>query len=108
MLCLPFKFKPLKAKATPIALFFDGVCVGIPNKGTNQGATKTTSASLAWTHGKDTVPRVGAMVDVAMAIEGKATGEYNIDELFWLVVVCCVLRVVFVCDFFVRPTIPTL
>jgi hypothetical protein len=75
MLCLSFKFQPLKAKATPIALFFDGVCVGIPNKGTNQGATKITRASLAWTRGKDAVPRVGAMEDVVMAIEGKATGE---------------------------------
>ena len=32
LLCLPFKCPPLKAKATPIALFFDGVCVDVPNK----------------------------------------------------------------------------
>ncbi len=52
LLCCPFKFGPLKAKATPIALLFDGVCVNIPNKGTDRGTTKTVSASLAWTHVK--------------------------------------------------------
>jgi hypothetical protein len=40
LLCLPFKFRPLKAKATPLALFFDGVCVGVPNKGTGHGTAK--------------------------------------------------------------------
>ena len=32
LLCCPFKFRPFKAKATPIALLFDAVCVGIPNE----------------------------------------------------------------------------
>ena len=31
LLCFPFKFQPLKAKAMPITLFFDGVCVSVPN-----------------------------------------------------------------------------
>ena len=52
LLCRPFKFGPLKAKATPIALLFDGVCVSVPNEGTNRGTTKTAGASLAWTHSK--------------------------------------------------------
>ncbi len=40
LLCFPFKFWPLKANATPLALFFDGVCIGIPNKGTGRGTAK--------------------------------------------------------------------
>ena len=52
LLCLPLKFWPLKAKAKPIDLFFDGVCVGVPNKGTDHGATKNAGASLAWTRWK--------------------------------------------------------
>ena len=40
LLCFPFKFQPLKVKATPITLFFDWVCVGIPNKGTGHGTAK--------------------------------------------------------------------
>jgi len=41
-----------KAKATPITLFFDGVCVGAPNEGTNNGTAKPACASLAWTRGE--------------------------------------------------------
>ncbi len=41
---------PLKAKATPIALFFDGVCVGIPNEGTGRGTAKPDHGRLAWDH----------------------------------------------------------
>ena len=48
LLCFPFKFWPLKAKATPIALFFDGVCTGTPNEGTSRGAAKPAGASLSW------------------------------------------------------------
>ncbi len=47
-----FQVRPLNAKTTPIALLFDGVCVGIPNEGTDCGAAKTSGASLAWTRGK--------------------------------------------------------
>ena len=50
LLCFPFKFWPLKAKAMPITLFFDGVCVGIPNKGTSRGAAKPDHRRLAWDH----------------------------------------------------------
>ena len=50
LLCLPFKFWPLKAKATPLALFFDGVCIGVPNKGTGRGTAKPDHGLLAWDH----------------------------------------------------------
>ncbi len=49
LLCLPFKFWQLKAKAKPIAWFFDGVCVSAPNEGTDHGAAKEANVSLAWT-----------------------------------------------------------
>ena len=50
LLCFPFRFWSLKAKATPIALFFDRVCVGVPNKGTGRGTTKPDHGRLAWDH----------------------------------------------------------
>ncbi len=50
LLCFPFMFRPLKANATPIALFFDGVCVGISNKGTGCGTAKPDHGHLAWDH----------------------------------------------------------
>ncbi len=50
LLCLPFKFWPLKAKATPNALLFDEVFVGVPNKGTGRGAAKPDHGRLAWDH----------------------------------------------------------
>ncbi len=34
----------------PIVLFFDGVCVGIPNKGTGRGTAKPDHGRLAWDH----------------------------------------------------------
>jgi hypothetical protein len=74
LLCRPFKFWPLKAKATPIALLFDGVCVGIPNKGTDRGTAKNRRGEPCMDSLKDTAPRVGAVAAVAMAIEGKAPG----------------------------------
>jgi hypothetical protein len=52
LLGLPFKFWPLKAKATPITLFFDGACVGAPNKGKDCSAAKDVGMSLAWTRSK--------------------------------------------------------
>ncbi len=50
LLYLPFKFWPLKAKATPMALFFDEVCSGVSNEGTGRGATKPEHGHLAWDH----------------------------------------------------------
>ena len=50
LLCFPVMFRPLKAKAAPIALFFDGVCVGVPNKGTGRGTAKPDHRRLAWDH----------------------------------------------------------
>jgi hypothetical protein len=52
LLYRPFKFRPHKAKATPIALLFDGVCIGVPNEGSGHGTLKTARASLAWTFSK--------------------------------------------------------
>jgi hypothetical protein len=48
LLGLPFKFRPPKAKAKPITLYFDGVCIDAPKEGTNRGAIKDTSTSLSW------------------------------------------------------------
>jgi hypothetical protein len=31
--------RPPKAKALPSSLFFDGACIGAPNRGTNSGTT---------------------------------------------------------------------
>ena len=50
LLCFPFMFQPLKSKTMPIALFFDGVCVDISNKGTNRGTAKPGQVHLAWDH----------------------------------------------------------
>ena len=50
LLCFPFMFWPLKAKATPITLFVDGVCVGVSNKGTGCGTAKPDHGRLAWDH----------------------------------------------------------
>jgi hypothetical protein len=36
-------WQPPKAKATPIAQFFDGVCVSAPNKGTSSHEHKPTN-----------------------------------------------------------------
>jgi hypothetical protein len=47
LLCFPFRFWPLKAKATPIAIFFDGVCVGVPNEGTGCGTAKPDHGQLS-------------------------------------------------------------
>ena len=43
-------FRPLKAKAMPITLFFDGVCICISNKGTGSGTAKPDHGRLAWDH----------------------------------------------------------
>ena len=48
LLCFPFKFWLLNAKAMPIILFFDGVCAGVPNKGTGHGTAKPDHRQLAW------------------------------------------------------------
>jgi hypothetical protein len=48
LLCFPFKFWPLKAKDKPIALFFDGVCIGVPNEGTGRGTAKPDHRCLSW------------------------------------------------------------
>ena len=50
LLCFPFMFWPLKAKTMPIALFYDGVCVHIPNKGAGCGTAKPDRGRLAWDH----------------------------------------------------------
>ena len=47
LLWFPFMFRPPKAKATPIALFFDGVCTGVSNKGTGRGTAKPDHGHLA-------------------------------------------------------------
>jgi hypothetical protein len=52
LLGLPFKFWPLKAKAKPVALFFDGVCVDDPKEGKDRGIAKDAGVSLSWTCSK--------------------------------------------------------
>jgi hypothetical protein len=59
LLGLPFKFRPLKAKAKPIALFFDGVCINAPKEGTDWGAAKDAGMSLAWTCSKTLCRELG-------------------------------------------------
>ena len=50
LLCLPFKFQPLKAKA-PFGIYFLTCVVLHPqNKSTNSGATKPDHGCLAWDH----------------------------------------------------------
>ena len=70
--------------------FFDEVCVGTPNEGTNCGTANTAGSSLvAWTLDSwgDTAlrQRVGDMADISMVIEGKATGGKSVgckDDFF--------------------------
>ncbi len=45
-------WRPPKAKATPIALFFDGVCVSTPNKGASSHERESTTGRLQRTHSK--------------------------------------------------------
>jgi hypothetical protein len=56
---LSFKFQPLKAKAKPSALFFDGVCVDAPKEGTKRWTAKDTGVSLAWNHSKTLCRELG-------------------------------------------------
>jgi hypothetical protein len=46
------KRQPPKAKAMPIAQFFDGVGVSTPNKGTSSRERKPTAGRLQQTHSK--------------------------------------------------------
>jgi hypothetical protein len=50
LLCLPFKFQLLKAKAPFPLCFSTYVDLHPPNKLTNSGATKQDSERLAWDH----------------------------------------------------------
>ena len=44
--CRIIKWQPPKANATPIALFFGGVCVGAPNKGASWGEREPAAGRL--------------------------------------------------------------
>jgi hypothetical protein len=50
LLYLPIDWQPPKAKAPIFSLFFDGVCVCTPNKGTDNGEWETATGRLAWAH----------------------------------------------------------
>ena len=50
--CWIIKRRPPKAKAMPIALFFDGVCVSAPNEGTSSHKRKPATGRLHRTHSK--------------------------------------------------------
>ena len=94
LLCFPFKFWPLKAKATPNTLFFDGVCVGILNRGTGHGTTKPDHGRLAWDHRRPRrhvlwAPLTYPWRERAKPLEGRGW------RLMMVVVVCSVLC--FVC-----------
>ena len=89
LLCLPFKFWPLKAKAMPLALFFDGVCVGVPNKETGRGTAKPDHGCLAWDHRMLQCHVLWALLtypwrERAKPLEGRATAAH---------VGCCVFCV---------------
>jgi hypothetical protein len=45
-------WRPPKAKAMPIAIFFAGVCISAPNKGTSSRERKPTTDLLQRTHSK--------------------------------------------------------
>ncbi len=93
LLCFPFKFRPLKAKAMPITLIFDGVCVGIPNKGTGCGTTKPDHGQLAWDHRRQwhhvlVAPLSNPWRERAKPLGGRAAASH---------VGCCVFCVVVFC-----------
>ena len=50
LLYLPIDWRPSKANALTFALFFDGVWVGIPNKGTDNGKSKSGIGRLTLAH----------------------------------------------------------
>ena len=87
--------RPLKAKATPIALFFDGVCVGTPYVGTICGAAKPAGARLAWTHEEPLQHELG----VHLAYSGRGQSHCAVGRRRFMLVVAVCLCVV-VCDFF--------
>jgi hypothetical protein len=82
-------WQPPKAKAMPIALFFDVVCVSAPNKGTSSCEHEPTTRRLQRTHSKplclDLRPwRMLPWQKMAKPLEGRAVAAH---------VGCCVLCV---------------
>ncbi len=84
------------AKATPIALFFNGVCVSIPNKGTGRGTTKPDHRRLAWDHRRPQrhvlwAPLTYPWRERAKPLEGRVAAAHV--HSYWLLcdLCCCVL-----------------
>ncbi len=77
-------WQPPTFKATPIALFFDGLCVGASNKGARCGECKLAAGQLQRTH-----------TALPMEREGKAAGGWAMAAHF--VVVCLLCLCVLCC-----------
>jgi hypothetical protein len=96
LLCFPFKFWPLKAKA-PFCLYFL-TCVDLhpPNKSPNSGATKPDHGHLAWDHRRPRrhvlwAPLTYPWREKATLLEGRAEAAH----FGWLLCLCLVF-----CDVF--------
>ncbi len=92
-------WQPPKAKATPIALFFDGVCVSAPNKWASSREQEPTVGRLQRTHSKplclDLRPwQMLSWQKMAKLLEGRAMAAH---------VDCCVFCVFLFCVVFERP-----
>ncbi len=95
--CWIIKRQPPKAKATLVALFFDGVCVSAPNKGTCSHECKPASRRLRQTHSKplclDLRPwQMLQWQKMAKPLEGRAVVAHVGCCVFCVFcVLCCVL-----------------
>ncbi len=90
--------QPPMAKALCSCLFFDGACVGAPNRQTNHGDARPDGACLAWNYRKRLHHELGAPLpcvwrERAKLLEGRAA------EAHFGYCVLCVLCLCVVCTF---------
>jgi len=60
LLCSPMKWRPSKAQAPSLSLFFDASPFGAPNKGADDGERTPDAARLPWAHGESRRQDLGA------------------------------------------------
>jgi hypothetical protein len=85
--------QPPKAKATPIPLYFYGVCVSTPNKGTSIRELEPATGRLQWTHSKllclDLRPwQMLPWQKMAKPLEGRVAVSHVGCCVFYVVVFC--------------------